>query len=129
MNSCNFFSLLSLHAIPASIKMKKLFFILSAFALALFSCRNDFAVNEDWKETMVIYGLLNPGDTAQYIKINKAFLGEGNALVMAGEFDSVNYTQDEISAVLERWNGSTWLQTIPLFKDTLIPKDTGVFAA
>ena len=109
--------------------MKKIIIVLFLAAAALYSCKNDFEVNEDWKETMIVYGLLNPADTAQYIKINKAFLGQGNALVMAGEFDSLNYTQGEINATLEQWNGSTLVQTIQLYLDTLIPKDTGVFAS
>jgi len=111
------------------INMKKIIVALFFAVAVLYSCKNDFDVNEDWKETMIVYGLLNPADTAQYIKINKAFLGEGNALVMAGEFDSLNYTQGEINAVLEQWNGTTLVQTIQLYLDTLIPKDTGVFAS
>jgi len=109
--------------------MRKAVFIFAAAGLLLQSCKNDFEVNEPWRETMVVVGLLNAADTAHYIKINKAYLGEGNALVMAGEFDSINYTDNEIDARLERWKNGVLMQTLPLYRDTLIPKDTGVFAS
>lgn len=110
-------------------RMRSILYITVLFAVTFTSCKNDLDVTDEWKETMVVYGLLNPADTAQYIKINKAYLGEGNALVMAGEFDSVNYTQNEINAVIEQWNGTTLVQIIQLYKDALLPKDTGVFAS
>ena len=51
--------------------------VLLGFALILFSgCDNEVDINADWKETIVVYGLLNPNDSIQYIKVNKAFLNE-----------------------------------------------------
>jgi len=34
------------------------------------SCENDFEINADWKETIIIYGLLDPMDSVQEIQIN-----------------------------------------------------------
>ncbi len=108
--------------------MKKIFLLSAAAVLLLNSCKNDLDVTADWKETIVVYGLLNPNDTAQYIKINKAFLGEGNALQYAQVFDSTNYTHNEINAVIQKLLFGTVVQTIQLKMDTLIPKDLGIFS-
>lgn len=92
------------------------------------SCKNDLDVMDDWKETMVVFGLLNPSDSVQYIKVNKAFLGEENALTMAGFFDSINYRNNALDVRIEKIQNNVIVQTIPLFLDSLMPKDTGIFA-
>lgn len=55
------------------------------------SCKTDFDVNADYKDITLVYGLLDQYDTAQYLKVNKAFLGDANAYEMASKSDSVNY--------------------------------------
>ena len=108
--------------------MKKLLLLsFGTLALAISSCKNDLDVTDDYRETMVVYGLLNPNDTAQYIKINKAFLGRVSAYTMAAVYDSSNYVHGEITAKLERWLGGSIVQTIPLYKDSVLPKDAGLF--
>jgi hypothetical protein len=72
--------------------MKKIAVFLLLLSTLFMACETDFEVNADWKEVMVVYGLLDQSKTQQYIKINKAFLGEGDALLMASVADSVNYT-------------------------------------
>lgn len=56
----------------------------------LSACDNEVDINADWKEILVVYGLLDPLDSVQYIKINKAFLNENqNALKVAQNPDSL----------------------------------------
>ena len=70
-------------------KKRLVFFV---FIISLFAaCSTDFNINADWQEITVVYGLLNQKETTHYIKINKAFLGEGNALTMAQIEDSSSY--------------------------------------
>lgn len=109
--------------------MKKIYTAIGLVStLAFASCNNELDILTDYKETMVVFGLLNPADTVQYIKINKAFLGTGNALVMGGVFDSSNYVNDELVVTMQKMQGSTAVGSpIILTKDTLIPKPTGVF--
>lgn len=96
-------------------------------SMLLPSCKNELDILADWKETMVIFGLLNPQDTAHYIKVNKAFLGEEDAFVMAGVYDSINYS-NQISVSMERWRNNQLLSTHILMPDLSIPKDPGIFA-
>lgn len=55
------------------------------------SCETDFDTTTDWEDITVVYGIIDQNDSMQYIKINKAFLGEGNVLQFAQEYDSINY--------------------------------------
>ena len=71
----------------------------------------------------MVYGLLNQNDTVHYLKITKAFLGEGNALIFAKNPDSSNYPE-MLDVRIEGWiknskYDSTLKQTIT-FKDTII---------
>jgi len=71
--------------------LKRWHFIFLLPVLFINSCKTDFDIIAPYKETTVVYGLLDPDTSVQYIKINKAFLGEGDALVMAQQMDSTNY--------------------------------------
>ncbi|MEI7723626.1 MAG: hypothetical protein WCK09_00910 [Bacteroidota bacterium] len=57
----------------------------------LSSCDKTLKVNADWKDVTVVYGLLDQTEDTTYIKITKAFLGEGNALEFAKVSDSSTY--------------------------------------
>lgn len=108
--------------------MKKLILSVLIFSGILSSCSTDFEINAPYKETMVIYGLLNTLDTAQFIRISKAYLGEGNALIMAQQSDSINYA-DVLDVKMQRILNGTVIETFPLQRTDTIPKDSGVFAS
>jgi hypothetical protein len=78
---------------------------------------------------MVIYGILNQSDSLQYIRINRTFLGEGNAYQMAAIHDSTNYKY-LLNVRLERWSigGGQLLGTYPIDTTSMIPQDPGTFA-
>ena len=107
--------------------MKKatLFFVLIS---CLWSCSEKIDLIGDFKETAVVYGLLDHSDSLHFIKITRAFIGPGNALEIAqiadsSYFDVVEATIEEIeNGVVNR----TWI-----LRDTIIDnKDTnGVFYA
>ena len=75
----------------------------------------------------MVYGLLNPKDTAQYIRVSKVFLGEGNALVMAQTQDSIQFRPSDIEVrITRKLNGSEMSYWI-LQADSSIPRDPGIF--
>lgn len=57
----------------------------------MYSCETDFDTTADWEDIPVVYGIIDQNDSMQYIKINKAFLGEGNVLQFAQVYDSSHY--------------------------------------
>jgi hypothetical protein len=71
-------------------KLLRLFFLFIIPGLFV-SCETDFNVIANYKEVAIVYGLLNQNDTIHYLRINKAFLGEGNALEYAKIADSSSF--------------------------------------
>lgn len=101
-----------------------------AFILPLLlwsSCSNDLDLTTGYQSRMVIFGLLDPTDTAQYVRIERSFLGEGNAYEMAQQFDSLNY-RGGLTVTLERISNGSVQQVIPLYLDSMVKRDTGIFA-
>lgn len=93
------------------------------------SCSNDLDVNAEWKDITVVFGLLNKNEKVHYIKIGRAFLGEGDAMQFAGVYDSLNYDPDIIEARVEELdqNGNV-LRGFKLQPYWDIPKEPGAFA-
>lgn len=105
--------------------MKKILFALFSASL-LFGCSTDFDINAEWKDITVVYCLLNQNDSVHYVKVNKAFLGEGNALTMAADADSCTYGNNLEVSMEERIDGvltHTWY----LDTTTIYNKEAGVF--
>ncbi|MBL4715578.1 MAG: hypothetical protein JKX95_03005 [Bacteroidia bacterium] len=108
--------------------MNKEFFWFLLLASSIFTaCESDIDINDDWEEVTIIYGLLDPSDSVQYIKVNKAFLGEGAAYGYAAVHDSI-YHQDSIEVTLTAWDGNSKKKEIILLQDRSIPKDSGSFS-
>ena len=112
--------------------LKVVFLLLLPMTL-FFSCDNKLKVNADWKDITVVYGLLSQNDTVHYLKITKAFLGEGNALMFAAIPDSSNYP-DKLEVKVEGWEknnqyDSTLKQTIQFDTVTIAnkEKDSAIF--
>jgi hypothetical protein len=92
-----------------------------------YGCKTDFDVIAPYKEVIVIDGLLNPLDSVQYVRISKAFLGEGNAITMAQQKDSINYA-DVLDVKMERLSQNQVVETFALNRSELNDKDSGLFA-
>ena len=107
--------------------MIKLF---SAFSIIviLFSCNEQIELSGDFKETAIVYGLLDHSDSMHYVKITRAFIGPGNAVDIAQIEDSSYF--NSVYATIEELEGGTVTRTWVL-SDTIIEnKDTnGVFFA
>jgi len=82
--------------------MKKLLFALPLLGLLWTGCSNDFEVTAPWKEVPVVYAILSAKDTANYVRVEKAFLDpEESALVVAQIADSLYYPADAITVFME----------------------------
>jgi hypothetical protein len=78
---------------------------------ALFSCNKDLKVNADWKDMTVVYCLLDQTEDTTFIKITKAFLGEGNALQFSKVADSSTYP-DKLDVRLDEYVATSAKDTI-----------------
>lgn len=114
--------------------LKKVLFIALAFAI-FSSCHNDLEVLAPYKESVSIYGLLNQDDTVQYVRVQKVFLGPGNAITMAQNPDSCYFKPGQLKVSLQRLkngipvsvdNPATTNMEIVL-TETYVTVDSGVF--
>lgn len=100
-------------------------FLLITLLFASTSCETDIDVSAEWKDITVVYGLLDQRDSVHYLRINKAFLGDGNALVYAKEPDSSSYFDNLEVTITERTTGS---QRVFQFDTINVNnKDSGIF--
>jgi hypothetical protein len=109
-------------------KFSGILFILVVFCTSLLfdSCSTDFDINAEPKDITVVYGLLNQAETAQYIKITKAYLGDEDALVMAQNPENSSYG-DNLSVSLEEWKNGIKNTTYYFSKTTITDKESGIF--
>lgn len=98
-------------------KLLGLYSILLAFLLSISACSNELDLTAPWKDVSIVYGMLNTSDTAQYIRVERAFLDpEKNALNFTKNPDSIYYKNATVSLVnlgngeqfdLEKVDGNT----------------------
>lgn len=92
------------------------------------SCDNEIELNAPYKEIGVIYGLINPSDSIHYVRIQKAYLGPGNALTMAQVADSIYYP-DILDVQMVRIKDGSVMSSFPLTRFIGSDKEGGVFAS
>lgn len=94
----------------------------------LSACNTDVDLNADWERTTVVYGLLDRNESTHFVKINKAFLGDGNALVFASIRDSSEFQPGQMNAYVEEIINGSVNRTFPLLDSNMQNKDeNGLF--
>ena len=91
--------------------------------LFISACSTDLDVIGKYKETLVVYGLLDIGKDTQYVKINKAFLGAGNAYQYALIKDSTQF-KNALDVKIKCVNSGITYNLTPA---NYFPKDPGLF--
>lgn len=111
--------------------MKRFLLAATILSTLIYSCKTDFNVTSDWEDIAIVYGLLDPTDSAQYIKVNKAYLDKTtSALEIAQIPDSLYY--QHITVQLQQYqNGVLKNHRYGKGRWELegYVKDTGIFAA
>ncbi len=94
--------------------------------LLLSACDNDIDLTAPYREIGVIYGLINPADSIHVVRIQKAFLGDGNANQMAQVPDSTYYP-DILDVQMQRILNGEVVGTFPLTRFIGDDKEPGDF--
>ncbi len=102
--------------------------LIISFAIFCFSCKTDFNPNATYQDITVVYCLLNQNDSITYIKINKAFLGDANAYVMAQNPDSSSYGNN-LEVKMEELINTTVSNVFTFDTTTVYNKEPGIFYA
>lgn len=101
--------------------------IISAFfavIITLFSCKNDLDINADWKETIVVYGMLNVNDSVQYVRVAKAFLNENSSALQVAKISDSLY----LDSAMVTLRSSDNVFNRKLTRVWNMAKDSGLFA-
>ncbi|MFH1119539.1 MAG: hypothetical protein V1775_06915 [Bacteroidota bacterium] len=93
----------------------------------LAGCETDFDVTAPWKDITVVYGLISQNDSVHYVRVNKAFLGDGNAYTYAQIADSSSYG-DNIEVTIYEILGNDTLRTFLCEKTMVTDKESGIFS-
>ena len=99
------------------------------FLPVLFSCDKSLKVNADWKDVTVVYGILDQTKDTTFIKVTKAFLGEGDALMFSKISDSSNYP-NKLEVLLDEFSvgvakDTTFIKSISCDTVTIHNKQAG----
>jgi hypothetical protein len=100
-----------------------IYLLLASFTISTPSCDNELNVNADYKETIVVFGLLDPNASKQYIKITKAFITENQNVVEVAQIKDSNYFANIKAELFEESSG----RVIPLTAENIEGKEPGVF--
>ncbi|MBL7811609.1 MAG: DUF4249 family protein [Bacteroidetes bacterium] len=104
----------------------QLYTLPAVFMLLLLSaCGNEVPINAKWKETIIVYGTLDPQAKTQYIRIEKAFLDENSGALQVAKIADSLYL-DSAKVTLLQLGSSP--RTIPMVRTQVLPKDSGIFA-
>jgi len=106
--------------------LKYRFLLILLSSLFLCSCSNELDINADWKDTTVVFGLINKEDNVHYVRISRAFQGEGDALIFAQQADSIYYEPTQLEVSIQETGGLN--RTFTLMPDSSISKDPGIFS-
>lgn len=101
-------------------------FLILLALFSLVSCEEDFDLNAPYKDITVVYGLVDPSEDTIFLKINKAFLGDGDVLQMARIEDSSVYVNG-LQAVVEEWENGTFMKSYTLDTINITNKEEGTF--
>lgn len=92
------------------------------------ACSTDVDLYADYKDITIVYGVLDADADTNFVKINKAFLGPGDATHISQIPDSSNYPGKLDARIVEYVNGDINRELI-LDTITIHDKDSGDFYA
>ncbi len=110
--------------------MRKFLLFAPVLGLLWSACSNEFEIAAPRKDIPVVYSIMSVSDTAQYVRVERAFIDpKASAYVVAQEEDSLYYPENAIAVYLERVSSG---QRYPLTRvdgnlDGQI-RETGTFA-
>jgi hypothetical protein len=99
--------------------------VIGLLTLGLTSCNEDIEYDGDFKETAIVFGLLDQADSVHFIKITRAFGGGNNSLEVAQIADS-SYFQN-IDVVVDEVISGAVTRSWTLQDSILTDKEPGVF--
>jgi len=88
--------------------------LLLASVFAVGGCSTDLDLNADFVETPVLFGLLDVAEDTHFIRINRAFLKEGESALLLARDPAEIYYGPGLQVRIEEYNGSSLVSSKPL---------------
>ena len=110
--------------------MRRLLSFLFALAviISIISCGNDLDVNDDWSDITVVFGLLDVAADTNWIRVNRAWLGEDDIEIGMNSPDSIYYSQTIQVEMDELDDNGNVVKTLVLdYDDSSRQLDSGEF--
>lgn len=105
-------------------RIKKLIsFFIAVVLLFCYGCSKELKLLDDYKDYTIVYGLINPNDSISYIRIEKAYLTDGDIFEAAQVADS-NQFPYKLDVTLKVGEQIINFDTITIFN-----KEEGIFYA
>lgn len=98
--------------------------LLSACAVTLSSCDNEVDINAQWREVIVVYGLLNSNDSVQFIRVGKAYQNTNSGALQIAKISDSLYL-DSADVFISATDNS---MRAKLQEVNYLSKDSGLFA-
>ncbi len=115
-------------------KLRSISFLFLALSMiTIVGCETEIDIIAPQKDVTVIYGLLEENKSRHYIRINKAFIGEESASVLAKTQGVNEYSDDELQAVVfeiskkEPNEDEDTINRYPLTSTYITSKSDGLF--
>lgn len=80
--------------------------------LTVSSCKNDLDVLAPGEESVSVYGILNPNDATQNIRINKVYITDGDVIAAGEDATKINYGPGELKVTLQRFMSGSSTPTL-----------------
>lgn len=98
-------------------------------AVSIVGCETEIVIIAPKRDVTVVYGIMEPNRSRHYIRINRAFIGEDSASVLAAQAGVTEYDEDELEAFIEEFDPTTnqISRTWRLNSTYLDSKEEGVF--
>ncbi len=101
---------------------------LFAMVLMLTACDNDFDLVTDKVEIPVVYAILNAADTAQYFRIERAFIDENISATDIAQLPDSLYYEDAVVTLSRTSTGEAWIMDEVDGNLEGYPRQSGAFA-
>ena len=110
----------------------RLSFLTIIIVLLVSACESDFDPTAPAGSTPYVVCVLNPKDSAQYVRVQRSFIAQENAYNFSDNPDSLYYKPGEIQVFLARFDtidGAMMETPIELYITDELPKDSGSFSS
>jgi len=102
--------------------------LLVLFIASFFSCSNEFELTEGTVDIPIVYGVISVGDSATYIRVERAFIDEKTSALVLSKDPAQLYYDDIIVSIIHNKTGKEYFLQMVDGNTEGYKRDEGAFA-